>query len=80
VHVVDPALGSSGVSGRQGRFDGSDRQARGRLMKSLGAGPVELADVASVMQRDDAVAERLLAALIGEGLCELRGSAVVLPG
>ncbi len=31
----DPALGSSGVSVRQARFEGSDRQARGRLMKAL---------------------------------------------
>lgn len=37
----DPALGSAGVSGRQSRFAGSDRQGRGRLMNVLGLGPVQ---------------------------------------
>ena len=36
----DPAVGSADVSVRQARFEGSDRQARGRLMKALSAGPV----------------------------------------
>ena len=49
----DPAVGSAGVSTRQARFEGSDRQARGRLMKALSAGPVSRSDVASVMQRDE---------------------------
>jgi A/G-specific adenine glycosylase len=66
----DPAVGSSGVSGKQARFDGSDRQARGRLMRALTAGPVPRAEVAAVMQRDEATAKRLLADLIGEGLCQ----------
>lgn len=77
---ADPAIGSSGVSGRQGRFEGSDRQARGRLMRSLTVGPVDRADVASVMQRGEDDAARLLAALIAEGLCEVHGRTVVLPG
>ncbi|MFZ9630366.1 MAG: A/G-specific adenine glycosylase, partial [Ilumatobacteraceae bacterium] len=34
----DPAPGSAGVSRAQGRFDGSDRQARGRLLRRLGEG------------------------------------------
>lgn len=72
--MPDPAIGSSGVSTRQARFDGSDRQARGRLMKALGDGPVERADVARVMQRDQATAHRLVAALIAEGLCIPDGS------
>lgn len=67
--VPDPAIGSSGVSGRQGRFDGSDRQARGLLMRALTVGPVQRDRVASVMQRDEATAARLLDALISEGLC-----------
>jgi A/G-specific adenine glycosylase len=66
----DPAIGSSGVSGKRARFDGSDRQARGRLMRALTLGPVSQADVASVMQRDEATAQRLLANLIDEGLCQ----------
>ena len=31
----DPAVGSAGVSGRQSRFEGSDRQGRGRLVDAL---------------------------------------------
>jgi A/G-specific adenine glycosylase len=35
----DPAIGSAKVSVRQARFDGSERQARGRLMRALQSGP-----------------------------------------
>ena len=76
---ADPALGSSGVSGTQGRFEGSDRQARGRLMRALSAGPVERTQVAGVMQRSPATAERLLTDLAGEGLCQIVGTGVRLP-
>ena len=78
--VPDPAVGSSGVSGRQANFDGSDRQARGRLMKALGDGPVARTDVAVVMQRYAATAARLVAALIDEGLCQPDRLTIRLPG
>ena len=39
---------SAGVSRTQARFEGSDRQARGRLLKALGAGPLALDDVGAV--------------------------------
>ena len=45
---------------RQARFEGSDRQARGRLMKALADGPVPVDRVAAVMGCDDATAERLV--------------------
>lgn len=77
--MPDPAVGSSGVSGRQARFEGSDRQARGRLMKALSNGPVDRFEVAEIMRRDDATAARLVAALIREGLCEARAGTVSLP-
>lgn len=77
--VPDPAVGSSGVSGRQARFDGSDRQARGRLLRALSAGPVPRDQVAAIMQRDQPTAERLLAALITEGLCQPERLTVRLP-
>ncbi|MFN8017624.1 MAG: A/G-specific adenine glycosylase [Acidimicrobiales bacterium] len=35
----DPAVGSHGVAGRQSRFEGSDRQGRGRLVDALRRGP-----------------------------------------
>lgn len=76
---ADPAVGSSGVSTKQARFDGSDRQARGRLMKALGAGPVALSDVATVMQRDPDTAERLVSALVAEGMCQPDGLTLRLP-
>ena len=75
----DPAIGSSGVSGRQARFDGSDRQARGLLMRALTAGPVARTDVPSVMGRDAIVAERLVADLLAERLCEQVDSTLRLP-
>ena len=45
----DPALGSAGVSGGQSRFDGSDRQGRGRLVAALRRGPVPAAGSPTVM-------------------------------
>ena len=75
----DPAVGSAGVSRRQARFEGSDRQARGRLMKALSAGAVTRSEVASVMQRDEARATRLLAALVDEGMCQTDWLTVRLP-
>jgi A/G-specific adenine glycosylase len=35
----DPAVGSAGVSSRQSPFEGSARQARGRVLRQLGDGP-----------------------------------------
>jgi A/G-specific adenine glycosylase len=65
----DPAVGSSGVSSRQAPFEGSDRQARGRLLKALADGPVERERVATVMQRDQVAADRLVGSLLDDGLC-----------
>jgi len=36
--LPDPAVGSAGVSGRQARFAGSDRQLRGRVLSAVTAG------------------------------------------
>jgi A/G-specific adenine glycosylase len=65
---VDPAVGSAGVSKAQSRFDGSDRQARGRLMKALVAGPVPVDSVAAVMGCEPVRANRLATELHREGL------------
>jgi A/G-specific adenine glycosylase len=64
----DPAEGSAGVSGRQSRFDGSDRQARGRLLAALGHAPIAAADAPAAMGVDADRAARLVAALHSEGL------------
>lgn len=76
---LDPAIGSSGVSGKQARFEGSDRQARGRLMKALSAGPVDRAQVPTIMRRDAAIATRLVDDLVTEGLCRNAASTLTLP-
>lgn len=76
----DPAARSALTSKPQARFEGSDRQARGRLVKRLGEGPVQRRDVARVMQVDDERAQRLLAALVSEGLVSVAGELCSLPG
>jgi A/G-specific adenine glycosylase len=70
----DPARTTAFTSRPQGRFEGSDRQARGRMMKRLTEGSVEATRVAEVMGVDDVDrAERLVASLITDGLVERVG-------
>lgn len=76
---ADPAEGSAGVSRPQGRFEGSDRQARGRLLRRLGQGPVRADGAAVAMGRDPDVASRLVEALVGEGLVVRAGAMLALP-
>jgi A/G-specific adenine glycosylase len=75
----DPAVGSAGVSGRQAPFEGSDRQARGRLLRELGRRPVALAEAAEVMGRPASTAERLVEALVAEGLIVASSGQLRLP-
>jgi hypothetical protein len=74
----DPALGSAGVSGKQARFDGSDRQARGALMKALTFGPVDTTDVATIIARSDAVAAEVVAGLLADRLVTAHGTTLHL--
>jgi A/G-specific adenine glycosylase len=60
----DPAIGSAHVSTRQAPFAGSDRQARGRLVRALRHGPVAV---------DDAPSERVISGLIRDGLIRREG-------
>ncbi|MCU1358927.1 MAG: A/G-specific adenine glycosylase [Ilumatobacteraceae bacterium] len=76
----DPAVGSAGVSTRQSPFDGSERQARGRLMAALQAAPVDVASVAAVMSRDEATSQRLLLDLLRDGLVTVQHDTITLPG
>lgn len=66
----DPADRSAGVSARQAPFEGSDRQARGRLLAALSTIDIERAGAAGAMdlERDEARAQRLVEELIAEGL------------
>jgi A/G-specific adenine glycosylase len=75
----DPAVGSAGVSRPQSRFDGSDRQARGRLLKALGAGPLSAAAAVSVMGVAAERASRLVQALVDDRLVVRAGSELRLP-
>ena len=70
----DPAVGSAGVSGRQARFDGSDRQARGALLRALGDGPVARGAVPGVVGRSADVAMRIVSGLVADGLVTDDGS------
>lgn len=66
----DPAVGSAGVSGPQSRFEGSDRQGRGRLVAALADGPVTAADLAGVLgwPADPDRARRVAATVVAHGL------------
>jgi A/G-specific adenine glycosylase len=77
----DPADGSAGVSTGQPRFEGSDRQGRGRLVEALCRGPVPLADVAAVMgwPDDPARADRVAVGLLDDGLAVRDGDLLRLP-
>ncbi len=75
----DPAAGSAKVSTRQGRFDGSDRQARGRLMAALQRGPVSVGELATILDRPADEAQRLAGSLVSDGLCVRHGDRLDLP-
>ena len=66
----DPVLGSAGISAGQSRFEGSDRQGRGRLVDALRAGPVADADLAEAMgwPTDPERAADVAATLVRDGL------------
>ena len=69
------------MSGGQSRFDGSDRQGRGRLVAALRHGPVSVARVPTVMGwPDDAErAVRVAATLVVDGLAVVEGESYRLP-
>lgn len=66
----DPAVGSAGVSGRQSRFDGSDRQGRGRLVDAIRRAPLAPDAVAAAAGWPDEPdrARRAAATLVRDGL------------
>ena len=80
VNGNDPAPLTAGTSRPQGRFEGSDRQARGRLLKELtrrGVSRVEVAEVMGDIERRRA--SRLVEQLIVEGLVAERDGFLSLP-
>lgn len=78
---VDPAQGSAGVGKGQSRFEGSDRQGRGRLVDALRSGPVAVADLPGVMGwPDDADrARRVAKTVVADGLAADDGGTLRLP-
>lgn len=68
----DPSVGSAGVSGKQARYDGSDRQARGRVLSALAASTVDRLPVADF---DEAI----LTGLAVDGLVVVSDDTVGLP-
>ncbi|MCE2710028.1 MAG: A/G-specific adenine glycosylase [Ilumatobacteraceae bacterium] len=77
----DPARSSALTSRPQARFEGSDRQARGLLMKTLAERGVKQQDVARVMNLngDTRRAGRLLESLVNDGLVVVRDGWCRLP-
>ena len=76
----DPAEGSAGTGGTQSRFEGSDRQGRGRLLDALRAGPVRVAAAAAVTGwEDDERVARVVAGLVEDGLAVRDGQVLALP-
>ena len=71
--TADPAVGSAAVSRPQGRFEGSDRQARGRVVAAARAGPVP---VDTLGPRES----RVLDGLVDDGLVAVDDGVVRLVG
>jgi A/G-specific adenine glycosylase len=77
----DPAPRSAGVSRPQSKFQGSDRQVRGRLLAALRERPHSRQQLLAGL--DDVDAKRggdLIDALVADGLVERRGRLVRLSG
>ena len=77
----DPAAGSAGVSKPQGRFEGSVRQVRGRVLDALRHGPVALDELTSLGRpgADPGEIDEIVAALSDEGLVTFIGKTLRLP-
>jgi len=77
---MDPAKTSAFTSKPQAKFAGSDRQARGKLMKALTVSGVSQERLVAVMEITDAErALRLAQALVNEGLVEYSAVGYQLP-
>jgi len=77
----DPAEGSAGVGKGQSRFEGSDRQGRGRLVDALRRGPVPVGELPAAMgwPGDAERARRVAAGVVADGLAAQDGTTLRLP-
>lgn len=75
--TADPAARPA----RQARFEGSDRQARGRLLRAAASSPVPREEIAAAcgLTDDCARAERLAGDLVRDGLLVTDGATFGLP-
>lgn len=69
----DPAVGSAAVGRTQSRFEGSDRQLRGRMIDALRRSPVKGIDAALMLGDDADRAQRIVDGLSRDGLIEMAG-------
>ncbi len=76
----DPAPLSAGVSRRQNPFAGSDRQVRGRVLRSLHEGPRAKARLVRDLEVGPERAEIVLESLVRDGLVAKVGRAYSLSG
>ena len=77
----DPAAATATRSRPQGRFAGSDRYHRGRLVDALRMRPLDAAEIPGAAELDDAPRlEQVVARLVAEGLAEWRDERLALPG
>ena len=76
----DPAAGSAGTGGRQSRFEGSDRQGRGRLLDALRVDDLPAVDADAVTGwADHDRTARIVDGLVADGLVVRDGSQLTLP-
>ncbi|NNF55296.1 MAG: A/G-specific adenine glycosylase [Acidimicrobiales bacterium] len=77
----DPASRTAGVTTGQSRFEGSDRQGRGRLMRHLARQDVDEANLDDAMgwPGDPARADRVVQGMVTDGLVERLGTSYRLP-
>lgn len=76
----DPAAGSAHTGSRQSRFEGSDRQGRGRLLDALRGGDLAVARADEVTGWDDPErSAAVVEGLVEDGLAERHGDRLTLP-
>lgn len=77
----DPAVASAGVSVPQSRFEGSERQVRGRIVAALRHGPVAVSALDEFGRDTDTPTDlaRIASGLVADGLAARSGSVLTLP-
>ena len=77
----DPAVSTQGTSRPQPKFEGSDRQARGRTLRAVSLQPLRVDEVIAAMEMldDPERAHRILGQLLEEGLVVRVNDTITLP-